>query len=241
VNEDIHFPTDFVWGTATAAYQIEGAAHEDGRGESIWDRFCATPGKVRNGDDGATACDFYHRYPEDIGLMTDLGLDAFRFSIAWPRILPEGRGAVNAAGLDFYDRLVDELLANDVEPYVTLYHWDLPQVLQDEGGWPMRSTAEAFVEYTEAVVGRLGDRVSRWRSGDRTRTIRTSLTCRPRSRAPGSRPAPRTSSRTARPRTRGASGSRRRRRRRTRTSGCPRASTCAGTAIAGTSERASCR
>jgi beta-glucosidase len=162
VNEDIHFPTEFVWGTATAAYQIEGAAHEDGRGESIWDRFCATPGKVRNGDDGSTACDFYHRYPEDIGLMRELGLDAFRFSIAWPRILPEGRGRVNAAGLDFYDRLVDELLANELDPYVTLYHWDLPQALEDEGGWPVRSTAEAFVEYTEAVVGRLGDRVSRW-------------------------------------------------------------------------------
>jgi beta-glucosidase len=162
VNEDIHFPTDFVWGTATAAYQIEGAAHEDGRGASIWDTFCATPGKVRNGDDGSTACDFYHRYPEDIGLMRELGLDAFRFSIAWPRVVPDGRGAVNAAGLDFYDRLVDELLAEEIEPYVTLYHWDLPQALQDEGGWPARSTAEAFAEYAGAVVGRLGDRVRNW-------------------------------------------------------------------------------
>jgi beta-glucosidase len=156
------FPTDFVWGAATAAYQIEGAAHEDGRAESIWDRFCATPGKVRNGDSGAVACDFYHRYPEDVALMRSLGLDAFRFSIAWPRILPEGRGRVNQAGLDFYDRLVDELLANDIKPFPTLYHWDLPQVLEEAGGWPDRGTAEAFVEYAEVVASRLGDRVSTW-------------------------------------------------------------------------------
>jgi beta-glucosidase len=156
------FPTDFMWGAATAAYQIEGAAREDGRGESIWDRFCATPGKVRNGDTGAVACDFYHRYPADIALMRDLGLDAFRFSIAWPRILPEGRGRVNPAGLDFYDRLVDALLANGIRPFPTLYHWDLPQRLEDEGGWPERATAEAFVEYVEAVSARLGDRVSHW-------------------------------------------------------------------------------
>jgi beta-glucosidase len=159
VNE---FPNDFLWGAATAAYQIEGAAYEDGRGESIWDRFCATPGKVRNGDTGAVACDFYHRYPEDIALMRDLGLDAFRFSIAWPRILPEGRGRVNQAGLDFYDRLVDELLANGIQPFPTLYHWDLPQVLEDVGGWPERATAEAFVEYVEVVASRLGDRISSW-------------------------------------------------------------------------------
>jgi beta-glucosidase len=156
------FPTDFIWGAATAAYQIEGAAHEDGRAESIWDRFCATPGKVRNGDSGAVACDFYHRYPEDVALMRSLGLDAFRFSIAWPRILPEGRGRVNQAGLDFYDRLVDELLANDIKPFPTLYHWDLPQVLEEAGGWPDRGTAEAFVEYAEVVASRLGDRVSTW-------------------------------------------------------------------------------
>jgi beta-glucosidase len=156
------FPTDFVWGAATAAYQVEGAAHEDGRGESIWDRFCATPGKVRNGESGAVACDFYHRYPEDIALMRDLGLDAFRFSIAWPRILPEGRGRVAQSGLDFYDRLVDELLANGIQPFPTLYHWDLPQLLEDAGGWPERATAEAFVEYVETVAARLGDRVSRW-------------------------------------------------------------------------------
>jgi beta-glucosidase len=156
------FPSDFIWGAATASYQIEGAAHDDGRGESVWDRFCATPGKVRNGDSGAVACDFYHRYRDDIALMRELGLDAFRFSIAWPRVLPDGRGRVNEAGLDFYDRLVDELLAHDIEPFATLFHWDTPQVLEDEGGWTVRSTAEAFVEYTDAVVARLGDRVRRW-------------------------------------------------------------------------------
>jgi len=156
------FAPDFLWGAATASYQIEGAAHEDGRGESVWDRFCATPGKVRNGDTGERACDFYHRYSDDIGLMRELGLDAFRFSIAWPRVLPEGRGRINEAGLDFYDRLVDELLANDIEPFATLFHWDTPQALEDEGGWPARSTAEAFAEYTEAVARRLGDRVKNW-------------------------------------------------------------------------------
>jgi beta-glucosidase len=152
----------FVWGAATAAYQIEGAVHEDGRGESVWDRFCATPGKVRNGDTGAVACDFYHRYRDDIALMRELGLDAFRFSIAWPRILPAGRGAVNQAGLDFYDRLVDELLANGITPFPTLFHWDTPQALEDEGGWRSRATAEAFVEYASIVAERLGDRVTHW-------------------------------------------------------------------------------
>jgi beta-glucosidase len=156
------FPHDFVWGAATASYQIEGAVREDGRGESVWDRFCATPGKVRNGESGEIACDFYHRYRHDIALMRELGLDAFRFSIAWPRVLPEGRGRVNSAGLDFYDRLVDELLAHGIEPFPTLFHWDTPQALEDAGGWPARATAEAFGEYTEAVVGRLGDRVRRW-------------------------------------------------------------------------------
>jgi beta-glucosidase len=156
------FPHDFVWGAATASYQIEGAANEDGRGESVWDRFAATPGKVRNGDNGAVACDFYHRYREDVALMRELGLDAFRFSIAWPRVLPEGRGRVNAAGLDFYDRLVDELLGNGIEPYVTLFHWDTPQALEDAGGWPARETVDAFAAYVEAVAGRLGDRVGHW-------------------------------------------------------------------------------
>jgi beta-glucosidase len=156
------FPADFVWGAATAAYQIEGAVAEDGRGESIWDRFCATPGKVRNGESGAVACDFYHRFPDDIRLMSELGLDVFRLSIAWPRIFPEGRGRVNQRGLDFYDRLIDELLAQDVLPFPTLYHWDLPQALEDEGGWTARSTAEAFVEYAQVVAERLGDRVLHW-------------------------------------------------------------------------------
>jgi beta-glucosidase len=156
------FPADFVWGAATAAYQIEGAVLEDGRGESIWDRFCATPGKVRAGDTGAVACDFYHRHPQDVALMRELGLDAFRFSIAWPRIVPDGCGRVNEAGLDFYDRLVDELLAAEIAPFPTLYHWDLPQPLEDAGGWTSRATAQAFVEYAEAVVRRLGDRVAHW-------------------------------------------------------------------------------
>jgi beta-glucosidase len=156
------FPADFLWGTATASYQIEGAAKEDGRSESVWDRFCATPGKVRNGDNGAVACDFYHRYPDDIALMRELGLDAFRFSIAWPRVLPGGRGKVNQAGLDFYDRLVDELLASGITPFATLFHWDTPQVLEDEGGWPSRGIVDAFCEYVEAVVGRLGDRIPNW-------------------------------------------------------------------------------
>jgi beta-glucosidase len=156
------FPSDFVWGAATASYQIEGAAHEEGRGESVWDRFCATPGKVRGADNGDVACDFYHRYRDDVKLMKELGIDAFRFSIAWPRVLPQGRGKVNDAGLDFYDRLVDELLANEIEPFPTLFHWDSPQALEEQGGWRVRETAEAFVEYAEVVAARLGDRVRHW-------------------------------------------------------------------------------
>jgi beta-glucosidase len=158
----MRFPTDFVWGAATAAYQVEGAVEEDGRGESIWDRFTATPGNILNGDHGRVACDYYHRYRDDIRIMRDLGLTAYRFSIAWPRVLPDGRGRVNEAGLDFYDRVVDELLANGIEPYPTLYHWDLPQALEDRGGWPVRETVEAFAEYTEVVARRLGDRVRHW-------------------------------------------------------------------------------
>jgi beta-glucosidase len=156
------FPAEFVWGAATSAYQIEGAVTEDGRGESIWDRFAATPGKILNGDSGAVACDSYHRYGTDIGLMRELGLDAYRFSIAWPRILPEGRGRVNAAGLDYYDRFVDELLANGIEPFPTLYPWDLPQALEDRGGWAERETATAFAEYAVIVANRLSDRVRYW-------------------------------------------------------------------------------
>jgi beta-glucosidase len=154
--------TDFLWGAATSAYQIEGATAEDGRGVSIWDAFCAAPGKVRNQDSGAVACDFYHRYRQDIALMRELGLDAFRFSIAWPRVMPDGHGPVNEAGLDFYDRLVDDLLDAGIRPFVTLYHWDLPQELEEAGGWPVRATAEAFADYVEVVAARLGDRVRDW-------------------------------------------------------------------------------
>jgi beta-glucosidase len=156
------FPPGFLWGTGTAAYQIEGATREGGRGESIWDRFCATPGKVRNGECGAIACDFYHRYRSDVALMAELGVNAFRFSVAWPRVIPSGRGPVNAAGLDFYDRLVDELLAHEITPVATLYHWDLPVALEDAGGWPNRDTVDAFAAYAEAVADRLGDRVGAW-------------------------------------------------------------------------------
>jgi beta-glucosidase len=156
------FPSDFLWGAAVAAYQVEGAVTEDGRGESIWDRFSTRPGAIRNGDTGIVACDSYHRYREDIRLLRELGVDAFRFSIAWPRIVPRGRGRVNEAGLDFYDRYVDELLAAGIAPVVTLYHWDLPQALEDEGGWTGRETAYAFADFADVVVRRLGDRVGRW-------------------------------------------------------------------------------
>lgn len=156
---DRQFPPAFIWGAATAAYQIEGATGEDGRGESIWDRFSHTPGRVRDGDTGDVACDHYHRYREDVALMADLGLGAYRFSVSWPRVLPEGQGRPNEAGLDFYDRLVDELLSHGIDPFLTLYHWDLPQSLEDAGGWPIRATAEAFGEFAALVAGRLGDRV----------------------------------------------------------------------------------
>ena len=156
---DRQFPPGFVWGAATASYQVEGAVDEDGRGESIWDRFCHTPGRVRNGDTGDVACDHYHRYREDVSLMADLGLSAYRLSVSWPRVLPQGTGPPNEAGLGFYDRLVDELLACGIDPFVTLYHWDLPQALEDAGGWPVRATADAFGEFAALVAGRLGDRV----------------------------------------------------------------------------------
>jgi beta-glucosidase len=156
------FPQGFVWGAATAAYQIEGATQEDGRGESIWDRFSHTPGKTLNGETGNVAIDHYHHWRDDIGIMAELGLNAYRFSIAWPRILPEGRGQVNQRGLDFYDRLVDGLLERDITPWATLYHWDLPQILEDAGGWRNRATVEAFAEYTDVITRRLGDRVKNW-------------------------------------------------------------------------------
>jgi beta-glucosidase len=158
----ITFPEGFIWGAATAAYQIEGAWDEGGKGESIWDRFSHTPGKIANGDTGDVACDHYHRWREDVALMKELGLHAYRFSMSWPRLLPEGRGRVNAAGLDFYSRLVDALLEAAIEPSITLYHWDLPQALQDQGGWPARATAEAFVEYADLAARKLGDRVKHW-------------------------------------------------------------------------------
>jgi beta-glucosidase len=156
------FPAGFAFGTSTASYQIEGAVREDGRGPSIWDTFSHTPGKIKNGDHGDLACDHYHRWREDLDLMRDLGLNAYRFSVAWPRVVPEGRGKVNARGLDFYDRLLDGLLERGIAPHATLYHWDLPQALQDEGGWARRETALAFPDYVRAVVERLGDRVATW-------------------------------------------------------------------------------
>ena len=156
------FPDGFLWGAATASYQVEGATHEDGRGESIWDRFCATPGAVANGDTGDVACDAYHRFAEDIRLAAAMGLTAYRFSVAWPRVLPDGSGRVEERGLAYYDRLVDTLLAAGIEPFLTLYHWDLPQTLQDRGGWPDRATAAAFTAYAETVARRLGDRVRFW-------------------------------------------------------------------------------
>lgn len=158
----LEFPPNFLWGAATAAYQIEGAWNEGGKGESIWDRFSHTPGRIIDGSNGDVACDHYHRWPEDVALMKDLGLGAYRFSIAWPRVLPEGRGRVNQVGLDFYSRLVDGLLEAGITPFVTLYHWDLPQALQDAGGWPNRETVEAFVEYAGVVSTALGDRVRNW-------------------------------------------------------------------------------
>jgi beta-glucosidase len=158
----LSFPDDFTWGAATAAYQIEGAWNEDGKGESIWNRFTHTPGKIETGETGDVACDHYHCWPQDISLMQDIGVGAYRFSIAWARILPEGRGRVNPAGLDFYDRLVDTLLGKGIKPFVTLYHWDLPQRLQDEGGWPARAVVDAFAEYALAVGRSLGDRVKDW-------------------------------------------------------------------------------
>jgi len=156
------FPAYFLWGAATASYQIEGGVHEDGRGSSIWDDFANTPGKTYQGQNGEVADDHYHRIEEDTDLMAQLGLGAYRFSIAWPRILPEGRGTVNQAGLDFYDRLVDMLLAKGIQPFATLYHWDLPSPLERNGGWPNRDTAYAFAEYAEIVARRLGDRVANW-------------------------------------------------------------------------------
>ncbi len=159
VTSALNFPAGFVWGTATASYQVEGAVAEDGRGPSIWDTFSHEPGRIIDGTTGDLACDHYHRYRDDVALMAELGIRSYRFSIAWPRVLPTGAGAVNRAGLDFYGRLVDELLTRGIEPLATLYHWDLPQPLQDAGGWTNRDTAARFAEYAAVVGEYLGDRV----------------------------------------------------------------------------------
>jgi beta-glucosidase len=156
------FPQNFIWGTATASYQVEGAVHEDGRGPSIWDTFSHTPGKTFKGQTADVADDFYHRYKEDIALMQRLGVKGFRFSIAWPRVFPQGTGTPNPKGLDFYKRLVDELHSAGIEPFCTLYHWDLPQALEDKGGWPNRDTGTAFADYVHYTAGQLSDRISHW-------------------------------------------------------------------------------
>lgn len=156
------FPEGFAWGAATASYQIEGAAREDGKGESIWDRFSHTPRKVRNGDTGDIACDSYHRIAEDVALLQEMNLGSYRFSISWPRIQPEGRGPANPGGLDYYRRLIEALLAAGIRPFPTLYHWDLPQALEDRGGWPERDTAGRFADYAELLTRAFADRVDHW-------------------------------------------------------------------------------
>ena len=161
-NTFLKFPQGFVWGSATSSYQVEGATSEGGRGPSIWDTFSAEPGRIADGSSGATAIDHFNRFSDDVVVMSELGLDAYRFSIAWPRVQPTGVGQINAAGLDFYDRLVDELLSAGITPMPTLYHWDLPQALEDKNGWVNRDTAYAFADYTEACISRLGDRIRTW-------------------------------------------------------------------------------
>ncbi|HEY2698772.1 MAG TPA: GH1 family beta-glucosidase [Pseudonocardiaceae bacterium] len=156
------FPDNFLWGVSTSAYQIEGAVHADGRGQSVWDTFCATEGKIADGSSGDIACDHYRRYPEDVALMRELGVDAYRFSIAWPRVQPEGTGPANRHGLDFYDRLIDELCAAGIDPVATLYHWDTPQPLEDAGGWLARDTAARFADYAAIVGAAFADRVRMW-------------------------------------------------------------------------------
>jgi beta-glucosidase len=158
----IQFPKGFFWGTATAAYQIEGAWSEDGKGESIWDHFTHTPGKIKNGDTGDVACDSYHRWRDDIALMRAMNLNSYRFSISWPRVQPTGSGASNQKGIDYYSRLVDALLEAHIRPFVTLFHWDLPQTLEDAGGWPNRDTASRFADYVQLMAQALGDRVTDW-------------------------------------------------------------------------------
>ena len=154
--------TEFLWGVATSSYQIEGAANEDGRGQSIWDTFCKVPGKVANFDNGDIACDHYHRFKEDLDLMKWMGVKAYRFSVAWPRVIPDGVGKINEMGLDFYDRLIDSLLDREIAPWLTMYHWDLPEALQLRGGWNNREIVEWFGEYAEVLTSRFGDRVKNW-------------------------------------------------------------------------------
>lgn len=156
------FPDHFLWGVATSSYQIEGAWQEDGKGESIWDRFSHTPGKVKNNDDGDNACDHYHRWEDDLQLLKDLGVNTYRFSLSWPRIIPDGTGRINQSGMDFYSRLIDRLLENGIQPNATLYHWDLPQALEDRGGWVVRDSVQWFTDYAEVVFKQLGDRVPFW-------------------------------------------------------------------------------
>lgn len=171
VNGKRLFPPDFLWGSATASYQVEGAVKEDGRGPSIWDTFSHTPGKTHEGDTGDVSDDFYHRFPDDIALMRSLGLKGFRLSISWPRIFPKGTGQPNQQGIDFYSRLVDALLGAGIQPYVTLYHWDLPQALEDKGGWQNRDTAKVFGDYAGFIAGKLAPRVSHFMTTNEIRTF----------------------------------------------------------------------
>lgn len=160
--EKIRFPTGFLWGTATASYQIEGAWNEDGKGESIWDMVSHKPDKIRNGDTGDIACDHYHRYKEDVQIMKAMNLNAYRFSISWSRIFPSGKGEINEKGVEFYDNLINELLNNGIEPVVTLYHWDLPLALHDIGGWENQEVVDAYIEYVKYVFDHFGDRIKKW-------------------------------------------------------------------------------
>lgn len=162
IMKEYRFPEDFLWGSATASYQIEGAWNEDCKGESVWDTFCRIPGKIKDGSSGETAVDHYHRWPEDIDLMKELGLQVYRFSFSWPRIFPEGKGSVNPKGLDFYDRIIDRLLEKGIIPFPTLFHWDTPQALEDKGGWANRDTAQYFADYAKVLADRFGDRVRNW-------------------------------------------------------------------------------
>ncbi|MFP5392196.1 MAG: glycoside hydrolase family 1 protein, partial [Gammaproteobacteria bacterium] len=162
MNQTKQFPPDFLWGVATSAFQIEGASATDGKGPSIWDTFCSNPANIKDQSDGTVACDHYNRYQEDVGIISSLGVDAYRFSFAWARVQPEGKGAWNEKGFDFYDRLLDELAQKNIKAHDTLYHWDLPQALEDEGGWRNRDTAYLFRDYALNVYEALGDRVDVW-------------------------------------------------------------------------------